>query len=53
VTAQDTGSAIKGALRADLFFGSGEDAGDRAGVQKHRASWTLLLPRYMAGTSDS
>jgi len=48
VTAQDTGSAIKGPLRADLFFGSGYDAGDRAGVQKHPVKWTLILPRYMA-----
>jgi len=53
VTAQDTGSAIKGPLRGDLFFGSGAEAGDRAGVQKHRASWTLLLPRFMAGTTES
>jgi len=53
VTAQDTGSAIKGPLRADLFFGSGEDAGNLAGVQKHNARWTILLPRFMAkdGTS--
>jgi len=48
VTAQDTGGAIKGPLRADLFFGSGKDAGDRAGVQKHPVSWTILLPRFMA-----
>lgn len=48
VTAQDTGSAIKGPLRADLFFGSGDDAGNRAGVQKHRVKWTILLPRAIA-----
>lgn len=47
VTAQDTGSAIKGPLRGDLFFGSGAEAGNRAGVQKHRARWTLLLPRNL------
>lgn len=47
VSAQDTGSAIKGPLRADLFFGSGSAAGDRAGVQKHRARWTLLLPQSL------
>jgi len=52
VTAQDTGSAIKGPLRADLFFGSGKDAGDRAGVQKHPARWTILLPRFMSGSTD-
>ncbi len=49
VAAQDTGSAIKGALRADLFFGSGAEAGDRAGVQKHPVRWTVLLPRSLAG----
>ncbi len=53
VTAQDTGSAIKGPLRADLFFGSGDDAGARAGVQKHPVRWTLILPRYMSGPSVS
>ena len=47
VAAQDTGSAIKGPLRADLFFGSGDDAGERAGVQKHRAKWTLFLPIFV------
>lgn len=48
VAAQDTGSAIKGPLRADLFFGSGDEAGDRAGVQKHPVRWTVLLPRGLA-----
>lgn len=53
VAAQDTGSAIKGPLRADLFFGSGFDAGDRAGVQKHPVRWTVLLPRDLAGLNLS
>ncbi len=53
VAAQDTGGAIKGPLRADLFFGSGADAGNRAGVQKHRAKWTLLLPRTLSPSSNS
>jgi len=48
VAAQDTGSAIKGPLRGDLFFGSGDEAGERAGVQKHRAKWTIFLPRFIA-----
>jgi len=47
VAAQDTGSAIKGPLRADLFFGSGDKAGDLAGVQKHPVRWTLLLPKHV------
>lgn len=53
VAAQDTGSAIKGPLRADLFFGSGKNAGERAGVQKHPVRWTILLPRNIAGPLSS
>jgi membrane-bound lytic murein transglycosylase A len=43
--AQDTGSAIVGPARADLFFGSGHEAGARAGAIRHRAELIVLLPR--------
>ena len=43
--AQDTGSAIVGAARADLFFGSGDAAGARAGAIRHPAEFFVLLPR--------
>jgi membrane-bound lytic murein transglycosylase A len=43
--AQDTGSAIVGAARADLFFGSGDAAGARAGAMRHAAEFVVLLPR--------
>jgi membrane-bound lytic murein transglycosylase A len=43
--AQDTGSAIVGAARADVFFGSGDNAGARAGALRHRAEFVVLLPR--------
>ena len=43
--AQDTGSAIVGAARADLFFGSGDAAGARAGAIRHPAEVVVLLPR--------
>ena len=43
--AQDTGSAIVGAARADLFFGSGDAAGARAGAIRHPAEFVVLLPR--------
>jgi membrane-bound lytic murein transglycosylase A len=43
--AQDTGSAIVGAARADLFFGSGDNAGARAGAIRHPAEFIVLLPR--------
>jgi membrane-bound lytic murein transglycosylase A len=42
--AQDTGSAIVGPARADLFFGSGEAAGARAGAIRHRGKFVVLLP---------
>ena len=48
VVAQDTGGAIKGEKRGDVFFGSGDAAGDKAGVMKHRAKWTLFLPVALA-----
>ncbi len=43
--AQDTGSAIKGALRADLYIGVGEKAGKMAGELKDKADFYLLYPR--------
>ena len=43
--AQDTGSAIVGPARADLFFGSGDKAGERAGAIRHNAGFAVLLPR--------
>jgi len=48
VSVQDTGNAIRGPLRGDLFFGAGDDAGDRAGVMKHPVRWTILVPKAIA-----
>ncbi len=42
--AQDTGSAIKGAQRADIFFGSGDDAGAAAGKLRDPGRMVVLLP---------
>ena len=42
--AQDTGSAIKGAQRADIFYGSGADAGDEAGRIRDTGRMVVLLP---------
>lgn len=52
VVAQDTGSAIKGAQRGDMYFGTGLDAGARAGVMKHKADWTYVLPCALAGDAQ-
>lgn len=44
VFAQDTGSAIKGGVRADYFWGLGDDAGDLAGRMKQQGRMWVLLP---------
>jgi membrane-bound lytic murein transglycosylase A len=41
---QDTGGAIRGALRADLFWGMGAEAGDAAGRMRHEGALWLLWP---------
>lgn len=43
--AQDTGSAITGAARGDLFAGSGDAAGEIAGVVRADADFYALLPK--------
>lgn len=42
--AQDTGSAIKGAQRADIFFGPGDQAGKEAGKLKDPGRMMVLMP---------
>jgi membrane-bound lytic murein transglycosylase A len=42
--AQDTGSAIKGAQRADIFFGTGDDAGRKAGRLRDPGRMVVLMP---------
>lgn len=46
--AQDTGSAIVGPARADLFAGTGDEAGEIAGVINHPARFHMLVPRVEA-----
>ena len=50
LVAQDTGGAIKGPLRGDVFWGFGADAEAIAGRMKHRGRLYLLLPRGVAAT---
>lgn len=47
--ASDTGSAIVGPARADLYFGSGDAAGALAGSIRHACDFTVLLPRDTQG----
>jgi membrane-bound lytic murein transglycosylase A len=43
--AQDTGSAIVGPARADLYFGAGDDAGRIAGRIRQSGRFAMLVPR--------
>ena len=43
--AQDTGGAIRGAVRADFFWGSGAEAGALAGRMRQPGRMWLLWPR--------
>jgi membrane-bound lytic murein transglycosylase A len=49
--AQDTGSAITGPARCDIFLGSGGDAGARAGDIRHKGEVYVLLPTGEAADS--
>ena len=46
--AQDTGSAIVGPARADIYFGAGEALGQVAGRIKHPARFVALVPAALA-----
>ncbi len=48
VLAQDTGSAIRGAVRADLFWGFGPQAGQHAGRMRQQGQMWVLLPPSLA-----
>jgi membrane-bound lytic murein transglycosylase A len=47
MVAQDTGGAIRGPVRGDVFWGYGPRAEELAGVMKARGGYWLLLPRSL------
>jgi membrane-bound lytic murein transglycosylase A len=48
MVAQDTGGAIRGGVRADFYWGSGDGAGRKAGSMKQQGKiWTLLPMDYV------
>jgi membrane-bound lytic murein transglycosylase A len=49
--AQDTGSAIVGPARADLYFGAGNEAGQLAERIRQNGRFTILLPREIDPTA--
>lgn len=52
VVAQDTGGAIRGPVRGDLFWGPGDEAAALAGRMKHEGRLWLLLPRAVVPVSN-
>ncbi|MBI2348901.1 MAG: MltA domain-containing protein [Deltaproteobacteria bacterium] len=46
---QDTGSAIQGPRRVDVYFGAGREAGQAAGFMKSRGTVRFLVPKQGAG----
>ena len=47
MVAQDTGSAITGPARADLYWGAGDEAGRIAGRIRQQGRFVMLLPREL------
>lgn len=45
MVSQDTGGAIVGPARADLYFGAGDVAASSAGRIRHQGQFTMLIPR--------
>lgn len=48
MVAQDTGGAIRGPVRGDIFFGTGSSAEYMAGYMKGRGVYNLLVPKESA-----
>jgi membrane-bound lytic murein transglycosylase A len=45
--AQDTGGAIRGVVRGDVFWGTGDAAGETAGVMREYGRYWVFLPREL------
>ena len=45
VLAQDTGGAIRGAVRADFYWGTGDEAGTQAGRMRQQGAMWILWPK--------
>ena len=49
--AQDTGGAIRGPVRGDVFWGHGPEAEEKAGVMKSAGEYYILLPKTVVPAS--
>ena len=50
--AQDTGGAIVGPARADLYFGAGDEAASIAGRLRHDGRFVMLAPKELVPVAD-
>ena len=50
--AQDTGGAIVGPARADLYFGAGDEAASVAGRLRHDGRFVMLAPKELVPVAD-
>ena len=48
VIAQDTGGAIKGKVRGDVYWGIGDEAEEKAGPMKDKGTYYMLVPKSVA-----
>ena len=53
MVAQDTGGAIRGAVRGDVFWGYGDRAEHMAGMMKSKGRYWLLLPKPVTAGGDA
>lgn len=51
--AQDVGSAIRGPERGDIYFGTGSEAGRRAGITRNQGKFFALLPKRARETCNA
>jgi membrane-bound lytic murein transglycosylase A len=49
MVAQDTGTAIRGYARGDIYWGWGEEAAILAGHMKETGRMVVLLPKTLVG----
>jgi membrane-bound lytic murein transglycosylase A len=53
MVAQDTGGAIRGPVRGDVFWGYGAEAAERAGRMRSPGRYWLLVPRALTARGDA
>jgi membrane-bound lytic murein transglycosylase A len=53
LVAQDTGGAIRGPVRGDVFWGHGKEAEQIAGMMKAKGAYYLLLPPSLAARAGA